>query len=71
MYEKIVKLLDDGIALSITMSSGQSFIATGYEKMVTEKIKSPVVAMHIADGESILFVNTDFIESFRLMTDNR
>lgn len=71
MYNKILSLLKDNVVLSITMSSGNVFTVFGYERSVTEKIKSPVIAVRTTDKKSLLFINTDLIESFEMMSNDR
>ncbi|SPJ42754.1 hypothetical protein LCAC16_100011 [Leuconostoc carnosum] len=71
MYNKILSLLEDNVVLSITMSSGKAFTVFGYERTVTEKIKSPVIAIRTTDKKSLLFINTDLIESFEMMSNDR
>lgn len=71
IYEKILALLKNRVSLEITMSFGQLFTASGYEKETTERIKSPVIVMYVSDNEYPLFVNTDFIESFSMIFDDR
>lgn len=70
MYEKILALLKNGASLTITMSSGQMFTVSGYEEETTEGIKPPVIVMYITDDKFPVFVNTDFIESFRMIFDD-
>ncbi len=71
MYNKILSLLKDNVVLSITMSSGNVFTVLGYERAVTEKIKSPVIAVRTTNKKYLLFINTDMIESFEMISNDR
>lgn len=68
MYDKILGILKQGFPLIITMSSGKTFTAIGYEEETTVSIKSPIIVMYITNHEEPLFVNTELIESFTMLT---